>query len=184
MAGKKRPAHFGRRAAPTSAASPCSSASRPRKSGAGPASHGPGLSPPETQAAPLPPIFRIAAPRSVASAAPPRKPAPRRPCTSPARNPPAAPASGTRPSPAAPGPATAKLLQSSRQAHDLARHRRPRGLSKGLSGRSPPVFPQRRRTVFSAAGHAGFASRSQKTARRRQPLRSALRMRAGLPPLK
>lgn len=117
-------------------------------SGACPASHRSGLSPSETQAAPLPPIFRIAAPCSAASAAPPRKPAPRRPCTSPARNPPAAPGSGTRPSPAAPGPAAAKLLQSSRQAHDLARHRRPRGLSKGLSGRSPPVFPQRRRTVF------------------------------------
>lgn len=91
---------------------------------------------------------RMAAPRSAASATPPRKPGPRRPCISLARNLPVTSASGAEPSPALLRPAAATLLSSSRQAHVFARHRRPRGLSKGLSGRSPPVFPQRRRAIF------------------------------------
>lgn len=118
------------------------------ESGARPASHRPGLNLPETQAAPRPLIFHMAAPRSAASTATPRKPGPRRPCSSPGRYPPVAPASNTGPSPAVPQPAAAKLIRSSRQANGLALHRRPRGLSKGLSGRNPPVFPQRRRAIF------------------------------------
>ena len=117
------------------------------ESGARPASHRPGLNLSETQDAPPALIFHMAALRSAASAAATRKPGLCRPCISLARNPPV--------TPWAPnhrrrrhGRQAATPLRSSRQAHVFARHRRPRGLSKGLSGRSPPVFPQRRRAIF------------------------------------
>ncbi len=46
-------------------------------------------------------------------------------------------------------PAAAKLPQTLLSLSPyLARHRRPHGLSNGLSGRSPSAFPQQRRATF------------------------------------
>ena len=182
MAGRKRPAHFGRRAAPIGADNPHAPASRPRiRRLSGIAQAGP--APVRNANRAPPPIFRIAAPRSAASAAPPRKPGPRRPCTSPARKPARRACLGHRTiacTATAGGGKAPPIIPSGRCSCTAPPPTRP--LQRLVWPKSARLPATAAGDFFPPSAMPALHRETKKTARRRQPLRSALRVRAGRPP--